>query len=193
MQRFLPVKGKLGFNFGKIYPPSFGGLAGKPHLGQDILCPTGSTVIAPTAGVVLETSIGTAAGLMVVLRDADGLIHRLMHNSKFLVKKGDKVTAGQQVAISGNTGTSTAPHSHWDLSKVYPVNPKQFKNFIDPNKWLNENDMSVTPDNANGILYAITKKQNNPESKALADALNTGNQKAVTEIIETAILNKIKQ
>jgi len=56
-----------------------------------------------------------------------------------------------------------------------------------------ENDMTVNEGNANGILYAITKKVDNPEKKALADALNNGDQKTATNIIENAILSKIQE
>lgn len=142
--RFIPAKGKNGFNFGQPYPPSFGSLTGFPHLGIDILCPVGTDILSPVLGEVLEARPATddnAGGNMLVLRDSEGLIHRLMHNSKFLVKKGQRVVPGERIAISGNTGTSTAPHCHWDISKVYPVNPKTFKNFIDPNKWLKDEDM----------------------------------------------------
>ena len=51
-----------------------------------------------------------------------------MHNSQLKVSVGDKVTAGQVIALSGSTGYSTGPHVHFQIEKDgEKVDPLTFK------------------------------------------------------------------
>ena len=52
-------------------------------------------------------------GGAVFLDHGQGLVSVFMHMSKVDVTAGDKVEAGEQVGLSGNTGRTTGPHLHW--------------------------------------------------------------------------------
>lgn len=109
------------------------------HSGIDYGVATGTNVYAPTSGTLTQV-VSPTGGNMVVIKDAQGLFHRLMHNSAF-VKPNGAVKEGEVVAKSGNTGLSTGPHVHWDINRegIYPTS---FSSFINPNEWLQGANMA---------------------------------------------------
>ncbi len=61
---------------------------------------------------------------MVVLKHAGDLTTVYAHNNKLLVKKGQRIKKGQQIAWSGNTGRSSGPHLHFEIRKgTAAINP----------------------------------------------------------------------
>lgn len=87
----------------------------KLHTGIDIAVPSGSTIIAANDGTVIYAGYYGGYGNAVII-DHGGKISTLYaHNSKLLVKEGDKVKRGQAVAKSGSTGLSTGPHLHFEV------------------------------------------------------------------------------
>lgn len=99
------------------------------HSGIDLGVGTGNTVIASSSGVVTKsTDHGDTAGIYIEIKHDNGLITRYLHLSKRLVKVGDKVYAGQQIALSGNTGRSTGPHLHFTVLDINGniVNPRLY-------------------------------------------------------------------
>ncbi|MNQ65653.1 Murein DD-endopeptidase MepM [compost metagenome] len=54
------------------------------------------------------------------------------HNASVLVKTGDKVSKGQEIAKSGNTGNSFGAHLHWQINKARPPLYPSTSNTIDP-------------------------------------------------------------
>jgi murein DD-endopeptidase MepM/ murein hydrolase activator NlpD len=123
---------KIGFKHGQRYPmnPAFGNLQGKRHLGVDYICKVGTPVYAIASGAT-KTSNGNQSGLMITLTTNQGLSVRIMHLSR-VVKGNGIVNRGDLIAYSGNTGTSTAAHSHIDIFEGVPTNINQFSKFIDP-------------------------------------------------------------
>jgi murein DD-endopeptidase MepM/ murein hydrolase activator NlpD len=102
--------------------PSFrtrGMVAGTPneelHPGIDLAVPEGSSVRAAGGGVVEAAGNDTSYGLFVLLRHPAGYESMYGHLSRVLVSRGDDVRAGQVIALSGNTGRSTAPHLHFEI------------------------------------------------------------------------------
>lgn len=85
----------------------------KGHNGTDWGLPTGTEVIAPHGGKVIEVANDQAGygNYIKIENDKEGSI--LAHLKEFKVKLNDTVTEGQLVAISNNTGFSTGPHLHW--------------------------------------------------------------------------------
>jgi murein DD-endopeptidase MepM/ murein hydrolase activator NlpD len=122
---------KLGFKYGQKYSNGFGNLTGRPHLGQDYLLPIGKPIYAIADGIT-KTFTGIQAGNMVTLTTNRGLSVRYMHLDKFVQESNGRVSRGQIIGYTGNTGKSTAPHLHLDIFKGVPTNINQFSNFIDP-------------------------------------------------------------
>lgn len=105
------IKPLAGGTFTSGYGPRWG----RVHKGVDWACPVGTTVYASCGGTVIQASYNGGYGNNVVISHPDGRMTRYAHNSKLLVKVGQKVTQGQPIALSGNTGRSTGPHVHFEL------------------------------------------------------------------------------
>lgn len=107
------------------------------HTGVDYGMPSGSDVVSPTNGIVHENGDGRAAadgrGYFVTIVGDDGIGHCLYHLSQNnIVATGTRVSEGQLVAKSGNTGQSTGPHLHWETRKGVDNNTSDFA----PANWL---------------------------------------------------------
>ncbi|MFW6345000.1 MAG: peptidoglycan DD-metalloendopeptidase family protein [Halomonas sp.] len=86
-----------------------------PHKGTDFAMPIGTPITAPSDGVVEKVSKHFAAGRYLVIRHDNGYRTRYLHLSKPLVSRGDRVSMGERIALSGNTGRSTGPHLHYEV------------------------------------------------------------------------------
>lgn len=115
--------GRLSSNFGRRNRPTRG--ASSYHKGVDWAIPTGTAVMASSAGTVAKAGWGSGYGYVVYINHADGRQTRYGHLSKVLVSAGQKVSQGQKIALSGNTGVSTGPHLHFEIlingSQVNPL------------------------------------------------------------------------
>ncbi|MBV9772739.1 MAG: M23 family metallopeptidase, partial [Gemmatimonadetes bacterium] len=79
------------------------------HPGMDIAVPEGSQVLAAGGGVVAEVGEDSVYGRFVRVRHRDGYESMYGHTSRVLVERGAHVAPKQAIALSGNTGLSTAP------------------------------------------------------------------------------------
>lgn len=87
------------------------------HPGIDIAVPVGTPVRASGGGVVEAAGTDPAYGLFVLLRHSSAYETMYGHTSRILVREGDSVQAGQVIALSGNSGRSTAPHLHFEIRR----------------------------------------------------------------------------
>ncbi|HTT67253.1 MAG TPA: M23 family metallopeptidase [Gemmatimonadales bacterium] len=85
------------------------------HPGIDLAVPEGSDVRASGGGIVERAGRDSSYGLFVLLQHPSGYQSMYGHLSRILVARGDTVAAGQVIALSGNTGRSTAPHLHFEV------------------------------------------------------------------------------
>ncbi|MCU0457866.1 MAG: M23 family metallopeptidase [Bacteroidales bacterium] len=86
------------------------------HFGQDFTCPVGTEVYATGAGVVAYAgNQKDGFGIKVVIEHGYGYRTIYGHLSEFNVKRGQKVSRGDFLGLSGNTGTSTGPHLHYQI------------------------------------------------------------------------------
>lgn len=85
------------------------------HPAVDIGLPVGSEVEAADDGVVIYAGWGTGYGNEILIDHNNGLKTRYAHNSRLMVGKGDLVSRGQIISLSGSTGWSTGPHLHFEV------------------------------------------------------------------------------
>lgn len=109
-----PVKGIISGPFGN--QRILNGEPRAPHLGVDIAAPAATPVHAPAPAIVslAEPDFYLEGGL-TILDHGEGISTCYLHQSKQLVKAGDKVERGQQIGLVGMTGRATGPHLHWGL------------------------------------------------------------------------------
>jgi murein DD-endopeptidase MepM/ murein hydrolase activator NlpD len=86
-----------------------------PHPGLDVAVPVGTPIRAAGGGKIVEVGDDAKYGRFVRIEHRDGYETLYAHASQILVKQGDKIPAGRTIALSGNTGQSTAPHLHFEI------------------------------------------------------------------------------
>jgi murein DD-endopeptidase MepM/ murein hydrolase activator NlpD len=97
------------------------------HMGIDFAGREGANVLAVAAGIVTEAGIRDGYGNLVEINHGNGYTTRYGHNSKILVKAGDRVNKGQAVALLGSSGRATGPHVHFEVMyNGVMVNPEQY-------------------------------------------------------------------
>lgn len=103
----------------------------KLHTGVDLRASTGTKVYAANKGTVTTSGYSSAWGNYIIISHGGGITTLYAHLSKRSVSKDDKVKQGDIIGYSGNTGYSTAPHLHFEISKngstYNPLN--EFKDF----------------------------------------------------------------
>ena len=87
------------------------------HPGIDFAALAGTDVIATAAGVVTSVGRKSGYGEFIEISHGDGYTTRYGHNKTILVKKGDIIEKGQVIAKVGNTGRSTGPHVHYEVTR----------------------------------------------------------------------------
>jgi len=129
-ERVMPAgrpveEGWLSSRFGKRNDP----FTGKQefHKGLDFAGKKGAEVVAVGDGVVSWSGKRSGYGNLVEVTHGNGYVTRYGHNERNLVKLGDTVKKGQQLALMGSTGRSTGPHVHFEvLHNGKAVNPAKY-------------------------------------------------------------------
>lgn len=88
------------------------------HPGIDVAVPVGSYVRAVASGTVRESGRDSVYGRYLRLAHRDGSLSLYGHASHVFVQAGDSVERGQVIALSGNSGRSTAPHLHLEVRRA---------------------------------------------------------------------------
>ncbi|MCK2184247.1 peptidoglycan DD-metalloendopeptidase family protein [Halomonas getboli] len=86
-----------------------------PHKGTDFAMPSGTPVDAPADGRVVRVGNHPLAGRYIVIQQDNGYKTRFLHLSKPMVSRGDRVTRGEEIGLSGSTGRVTGPHLHYEI------------------------------------------------------------------------------
>ena len=130
----LPVKSySIVARFGDV------GAWARYHTGIDFSAPIGTTIYAPTAGIVEHAGSGGEAGgwagNYVVIKHADGTQTLYAHMSSVSVQVGTHVTGGDLLGHVGQTGRAFGPHLHFE---VYPAGttPGDVYKAVNPAPWL---------------------------------------------------------
>jgi murein DD-endopeptidase MepM/ murein hydrolase activator NlpD len=126
-----PIDAPTASGFGFRSDP----FTGRPalHTGLDFSAEVGTPIHAAAGGVVLSTDYHPQYGQLLELDHGNGLVTRYAHTSRILVKAGDLVKRGQEIALVGNTGRSTGPHLHFEVVvSGVPHDPVKFLQPIGP-------------------------------------------------------------
>ena len=119
----LPRSVKLLSGFGMRIHPIY--KVPKMHYGIDFTAPRGTPIQATGAGKVVRAGRASGYGNQVVIDHGYGYQTSYAHMKKITVKVGQEVKRGQQIGFVGSTGTSTAPHCHYEVvykgNKVNPI------------------------------------------------------------------------
>lgn len=118
-------------NFGKRVSP--GGIGSTTHNGIDLGCTGGITPIYSAGqGQVVFSELSGGYGNTVIVKHANDLYTHYAHMSRIIASEGDFVTNNDQLGICGTTGTSTAPHLHFEIKSSDwkgHSNPRDFLDF----------------------------------------------------------------
>ncbi len=109
-----------------VVSSEFGPRWGKQHQGLDIAADMGVPIRAIAPGeVIYSGSHITGYGNVIIMRHDQDTTTTYAHNKVLKAKKGDKIKAGQIIALLGSTGHSTGPHLHFEFrTGNAPVNPR---------------------------------------------------------------------
>jgi biotin carboxyl carrier protein len=120
-----PLRGAVNSEFGRRQSPW--SAEREFHSGIDIAAERGTPVRAPAPGTVVFAGPQGEYGLTVIVEHSPDVRTVYGHLGKLLVKPGQRVERGMDLALSGNTGRSSGPHLHYEiLVKGQPVNPRAY-------------------------------------------------------------------
>lgn len=98
------------------------------HDGIDLAAKLGNPVLAPAAGRIVFAGVKKGYGNVIEIDHENGYTTLLAHHSRLLVKVGDYVQSGMEIAKAGRTGVATGVHVH--------VEVRQFGKLINPRVFL---------------------------------------------------------
>ena len=122
----------------------------KLHAGMDFSAKTGTEIYATGDGVISKVRRSKRGyGNHVKINHGFGYETLYAHMSKYIVKRGQKVKRGEVIGYVGNTGTSVAPHLHYEVHKdkrrINPVNfyyndlnPEEYEKMIELSSQSNQ-------------------------------------------------------
>jgi murein DD-endopeptidase MepM/ murein hydrolase activator NlpD len=120
-----PLHGSITSSFGKRRDPLT--KSRRFHTGLDIGAPIGTSVKAAADGKVVFSGWKDGYGNVIILEHKNGYITVYAHNKRNLVREETEVKTGEEIALSGMTGSVTGAHLHFEVRKnITPLNPYRF-------------------------------------------------------------------
>jgi murein DD-endopeptidase MepM/ murein hydrolase activator NlpD len=118
---FVPVKGLVTNHFNSV----------ADHFGVDLVSDPNARISSVLPGTLIFSGWTIETGYVIYIQHESDLVSVYKHNAELLKKTGDKVKAGEAIAIIGNSGElSTGPHLHFELwHNGTALNPEQFIDF----------------------------------------------------------------
>lgn len=158
------------------------------HAGLDIAVPVGTPVKAPAGGVVIEAGTVPGYGNVVYIDHGRGTISRLAHLSQIAATKGQVVTQGDIVGLSGGargapgSGNSRGPHLHQEVR----VGGRP----VDPRKGVFNTDPAATVERAERLLEEEIRRRQTFENElaSLQEGEIDARQSLITSAEEIAKL-----
>lgn len=106
----MPLNGQITSPFGDTVDRT------APHNGVDIGASIGTPVRCTGSGKVISARYSKTYGYIIEIDHGNGYQTLYAHNSQLTAEEGESVTQGDIIALSGNTGDSTGPHLHYQMS-----------------------------------------------------------------------------
>ncbi|MFV0591862.1 MAG: M23 family metallopeptidase [Draconibacterium sp.] len=121
MHFFVPVKGVVTEHFN----------SSSDHFGIDLVSEANARISSVLSGTVIFSGWTLKTGYSIYVQHDGDLVSVYKHNSELLKNEGDRISAGEAIAIIGNTGElSTGPHLHFELwHNGTALNPEQYIDF----------------------------------------------------------------
>jgi murein DD-endopeptidase MepM/ murein hydrolase activator NlpD len=121
MHFFVPVKGVITEHFD----------SSSDHFGIDLVSEANTRISAVLEGTVIFSGWTLKTGYVIYIQHRADLVSVYKHNAELLKQTGDKINAGEAIAIIGNTGElSSGPHLHFELwHNGIALNPEQYIDF----------------------------------------------------------------
>ena len=120
-----PCKGMISSPYGIRFHPIFNTKFFHPAI--DIANKKNTPIVATADGVVAFSGWMRGYGNVIAIEHGHKYRTVYAHLAKMLVKKGELVTKGQEIAKMGSTGRSTGPHVHYELHlNKRPINPMKY-------------------------------------------------------------------
>lgn len=173
-------------HFGYKVTSKFGEQRGSQfHNGIDYGMPTGTPVVTPVSGKIeINKDNPGGYGNYIGLRDNNKMLHIFGHLSdRSKVKKGQTVSAGDVVGLSGNTGASTGPHLHYEVTNTLGAGRKA----QDPNQYLAAISQSAKS------AESLDNKDNNVSTSGVGgpsvslDKIETSSNSKVEELLSKIV------
>jgi murein DD-endopeptidase MepM/ murein hydrolase activator NlpD len=102
----------------------YGRRGGRRHTGVDLKTKANDAILAAFDGVVTHSGPFYGYGNLIRIKHTNGIETYYSHNSKNLVKVGDRVKAGQKIGLTGRTGRASTEHLHFECRiNGQPFNP----------------------------------------------------------------------
>jgi len=148
-----PAQGRLSSTYGiRLHPILH---YRRMHAGVDISIPIDTPIYATGGGIVERISSNAGYGNYIIIDHPDAgykTLYGHLNSTLSHIKEGVEVVRGQQIALSGNTGLSVAPHIHYEVRD-------QNNNPLDPISFF---EPSMTPQEYQKLLDQTQKYQIHP-------------------------------
>ena len=116
---------KITSKFGIRRHPISGKIKG--HTGVDLSASIGTPIRAAASGVIVHASYYSGYGRYIKIKHSSAINTAYGHLSRIVVRNGQRVSQGQIIGYTGNSGYSTGPHLHYEVMKNGRfVNPMSF-------------------------------------------------------------------
>ena len=118
---FVPIKGVITSSFSVV----------SDHFGIDLVSAPNAMISSILGGTVIFSGWTLETGYVIYIQHESNLVSAYKHNSELLKSTGDRVNAGEAIAIIGNSGElTTGPHLHFELwHEGKAINPEQYIDF----------------------------------------------------------------
>lgn len=176
----------ITLDYGERFPPLY--TDESPHRGIDYGCPMGTAILASADGVVTYVrNLKEGYGNYIIIAHEENYATVYAHLSEILVRENQRVSKGQVIGKSGNSGNSTGPHLHFELRiNGIKIDPKtKLQNVIDVEPAQKPSQFTAP---RAGLVEVVCDKANarcHCDMNRVIRTLDKGEQIMITDVVTT--------